>query len=166
MENKKARTCRGICNCLFSCLNRYNRLPNCTGIEKNTTTHNKKETHLKLANAITLLSLLWLSACSAHFPVVAKIGGDIYVGEAIGRLGENGTFTLSDSHGAECHGQFDNSAIDLTSPATIECSDGRTGTLTIVRNPGRKSGIGHGRLNDGTVVRFAYGPTGVHLLME
>lgn len=120
----------------------------------------------KSTQAIVLLSLYAMSACSVHFPVVAKIDGDLYVGEAIGRLNDRGTYTVRNPRGVECHGQFDSSAIDLTSPATMECSDGRAGTLTIVRNPGRKSGFGHGQLNDGTVVRFAYGPTGVRLLLE
>ena len=88
------------------------------------------------------------------------------MGEAIAQVASKGTYSLTTTRGAECHGEFENSAIDLTSPATIECSDGRTGTLMILRNPDRKSGLGQGKLNDGTNVRFAYGPTATQLVME
>ena len=106
-----------------------------------------------------------IMACTAHFPLVIKIGDDIYMGEASASVGESGKYSVTNAKGMECHGEFE-STLEMTSPATIICGDGRTGTLKIVRNPGRKSGMGQGVLNDGTVVRFSYGPTVTLMQMQ
>lgn len=127
----------------------------------------RQRSNLMTTNRILLtLLILPISACAVHFPVMARIDGSVYMGEAIGQLGSKGTYSLTNPKGTECHGEFENSAISLTSPATIECSDGRKGTLLILRNPNRKSGLGQGKLNDGTEVRFSYGPTSSQISLE
>lgn len=115
---------------------------------------------------ILALLTLPISACAVHFPLMVKIENSTYMGEAIGQLGVTGTYSVTNPEGAECHGEFENSAVNLTSPATIVCSDGRKGTILILRNPDRKSGLGQGKLNDGTVVRFSYGPTRSQINIE
>ena len=113
-----------------------------------------------------MLSVVYLYACSVHYPVVMKINSEIYIGEAIASIGTTGTYIVKTTEGAKCHGEFENSSSSLSSPATITCSDDRKGKLTIIRNPDRRSGFGQGKLEDGTKVRFAYGPTATKLILE
>jgi len=109
--------------------------------------------------------LLILTACSVTVPVVAKIGDDILQGSATGRLSGKGDYLVQNIDGLICTGEYDSLDQELTISSHVTCNDGRYGAVIITRNPGLKSGVGQGKLNDGTVFKFAFGSMSTMMMM-
>jgi hypothetical protein len=103
----------------------------------------------------------WATAAGEGFlsttgPVIAILAGDLFLGEAEGRLGGSGTLRIRSraDPGVTCSGQFTYSA-ELGNAGTMRCSDGTTGAfqfhrLSLVR------GYGTGISSRGSI-SFTYG---------
>ena len=93
---------------------------------------------------------------SATRPVIAMLGGDLYVGEAVGHL--NGAGTLAVHSQADpsitCSGEFTSSA-KLGGAGELRCSDGATATFQFKRMDAFR-GYGGGTHSRGTM-SFTYG---------
>ena len=109
--------------------------------------------------------VFFVSGCSVTVPVVAKVGSDTLQGSATGRITGKGDFLVQNIAGLVCTGEYDSLDRALTITGSVECNDGRYGTVIITRNPGLKSGMGQGKLNDGTVFKFAFGSMSTMMLM-
>ena len=112
-----------------------------------------------------VLLVLAISGCSVTVPVIAKVGDSTLQGSATGRMSGKGDFLVQDMNGLSCTGEYDSLDQELTITGSVKCSDGRYGTVIITRNPGLKSGMGQGKLNDGTVFKFAFGSMSTMMLM-
>lgn len=112
------------------------------------------------------IQLLWclaapflLAGCgSITVPAAVKMeNGDAYVGTTTAAM-SGGTFQVSATSGkVACSGNYD--AFDTSSviSAPVSCSDGRYGTITVIRNPDLRGGAGTVNLADGSTGRVAFG---------
>lgn len=83
--------------------------------------------------------------------------GQSFTGSATVKINGEGVFELVSIAGVKCGGAYN--AMDK-SPAmsiTFSCSDGRTGTADVIRNPDGMSGSGSGVLSDGETITFRFG---------
>ena len=103
----------------------------------------------------------WVSAANADLlsatrPVIAMLGGDLYVGSAVGHL--NGAGTLAVHSQADpsitCSGEFTSSA-KLGGAGQLSCNDGATATFQFKRMDVFR-GYGGGTHSRGTMT-FTYG---------
>lgn len=108
-----------------------------------------------MKKTIIAISSLSLAAC-VYTPVAMQIEG---TGEAalLGEAGGGG-FELENLDGLECEGTYNLLSGDKVLITDIECSDGRTGKVQVVRT-GRNltNGSGVGRLSDGSTVKILLG---------
>jgi hypothetical protein len=112
------------------------------------------------AIAIAVGSAGWVNAANAALsatrPVIAILGGDIYVGSAVGHL--NGSGTLSVHSQADptitCSGEFTSSA-KLGGAGQLRCNDGATSTFQFKRLDAFR-GHGGGTFSRGSM-SFTYG---------
>ena len=98
-----------------------------------------------------------VEGCAVTVPIAAKIGDTSFMGDATGKITGDGSYSISSIDGVTCTGTYDSLDPTLTIRSLIKCSDGRSGAIMIVRNRDLKSGIGQGRLSDGTPVKFGFG---------
>ena len=93
---------------------------------------------------------------SATGNVIAVLAGELFVGEAEGRLNGSGTFTIRSQANPTltCLGRFTSSAT-LGGSGQIHCNDGATGTIRFQRITAFK-GHGTGKTTRGEM-SFAYG---------
>lgn len=103
----------------------------------------------------------WASPANAQLfsttgPVIAMLAGDLFLGEAEGKLGESGTIKLQSRANPDvsCHGQFRFSA-ELRGAGTLRCNDNTTATLQFQRLS-LVQGYGTGSSSRGAV-SFTYG---------
>ena len=89
-------------------------------------------------------------------PVIAILGGDLFLGEAEGRLGGSGTVWIQSRARPEviCRGSFSSSA-ELGGAGSMLCSDGVTATFRFTRL-GLAHGHGTGNSSRGPL-SFTYG---------
>jgi hypothetical protein len=108
-----------------------------------------------LAGSTTVLGGELLSATG---PVIAILGGDLFVGEAEGHLSGAGTLVIHSqkNHALTCLGQFTSSA-ELGGSGQMHCSDGTTATFHFQRLT-MFCGHGMGNFSRGSM-SFAYGLT-------
>jgi hypothetical protein len=101
-----------------------------------------------------------LSACGEiRIPVKAETDKDeVFKGEIIASLTE-GSAHLASKSGVTCNGTYDQFSTEQVVMMYMSCSDGRHGKITATRDLplGSQSGIGMGKMNDGTQVTFAWG---------
>lgn len=112
--------------------------------------------NLKLTIA-AITSLAILSGCGS-FTVPASgllSDGTVLTGTTTAAA-SGGTFEVTGG-GITCSGTYDamSSAKRIQAPAS--CSDGRTGTLDIVRNADGLGGVATGTFSDGTTGEFVFG---------
>src|SRR4051812_18207459 len=71
---------------------------------------------------------------SATGPVIAIIGGELFVGEAEGHLGGSGTLVIhaQKDPGMVCKGQFTSSS-ELGGSGSLQCSDGASAAFQFKR---------------------------------
>jgi hypothetical protein len=108
-----------------------------------------------LASSATVLGGGLLSATG---PVIAIVGGDLFVGEAEGHLSGAGTLNIHSQKdpALTCLGQFTSTA-ELGGSGQMRCSDGSTATFHFQR---LTMFCGHGVGNSGRgPISFAYGLT-------
>jgi hypothetical protein len=82
--------------------------------------------------------------------------GEAFYGQATASLSE-GKFQVTNAAGVVCSGNYDplDRSRELTVPFT--CTDGRSGTIHIVRNKDLMGGAGTGVFSDGTTGEFKFG---------
>ena len=93
---------------------------------------------------------------SAVGPVIAILGGELFVGEAEGHLGGAGTLAIHSKKtpSLTCVGEFTSSA-ELGGTGTLRCSDGATAAFHFQRM-GLRRGHGEGTTTRGAM-SFVYG---------
>ncbi len=104
---------------------------------------------------------VWTTAAGEGFlsttgPVIAILAGDLFLGEAEGRLGGSGTLRIRSraDPGVTCIGQFTYSA-ERGDAGTMRCSDGTTGAFQFHRLSLLR-GYGTGSSSRGSI-SFTYG---------
>jgi hypothetical protein len=98
-----------------------------------------------------------LCACSTTVPVTGQTSaGEIFKGEATASLSE-GTFHVAGPGGKTCSGTYDQWSLKSTLSVEVNCSDGRHGTVLVVRDATLTHGTGAGYMNDGTKFTFTLG---------
>ncbi|ANM17181.1 hypothetical protein AMK06_CH02287 [Rhizobium sp. N541] len=114
---------------------------------------------MKLKLMLGLLAALPLAACgTVTLPAAVKMNdGQALMGTTTAAV-SGGTFQVATPKGdISCSGNYD--AFD-TSPVTsapVHCSDGRYGTITVLRSPDGVSGAGAVSLADGAKGNLAFG---------
>ena len=105
----------------------------------------------------------WITAANAELlsatrPVIALLGGDLYVGSAVGHLSGAGTLAIHSQKNPAltCLGQFTSSAA-LGGSGQMLCSDGTTATFKFQRLSVFR-GYGDGSTSRGSMT-FSYGLT-------
>jgi hypothetical protein len=93
---------------------------------------------------------------SATGPVIAILGGELFVGEAEGHLNGSGTLAIHSQKKPDltCAGEFTSSA-ELGGKGQLKCTDGSTATFQFKRLTVRR-GHGGGRFGRGSM-SFTYG---------
>jgi hypothetical protein len=93
---------------------------------------------------------------SATGPVIAIVGGELFVGEAEGHLNGAGTLAIHSQKkpGLTCAGEFTSSA-EQGGKGQLKCTDGSTATFQFKRLTVRR-GHGGGRFGRGSM-SFTYG---------
>ena len=106
-----------------------------------------------------LVAPMALSGCgSITVPAAVKMdNGEAYVGTTTAAL-SGGTFQVSATSGSvTCSGTYDALDTNPVISAPVRCSDGRYGTITVVRNPDLRGGAGSVLLADGSSGSVAFG---------
>lgn len=113
---------------------------------------------MKKAVAIALVSIGALSACgSITAPVIGETStGERFTGTATASI-DAGTFDIASASGVKCSGVYDQFSKDRSLILPFRCSDGLTGTATLLRDPGLRSGAGVVTFSDGTTGTFQFG---------
>ena len=82
--------------------------------------------------------------------------GEKFYGQATASMSE-GKFQVTNQTGVLCSGNYDPMSRARELDVSFTCTDGRTGTLHIVRNPNLMGGVGTGTFSDGTTGDFKFG---------
>ncbi len=101
-----------------------------------------------------------LAGCATEIkgPIIGRLSdGSPAIGEATARMDGDGSFWVELAAGSRCEGPYDALARDLVITAAVTCSDGRTGTAVITRQPSLQSGKAEVTLTDGTSGQFVFG---------
>jgi len=115
----------------------------------------------KILTAVFTVCAAWINPAGADLfsstgPVIAILAGDLFLGEAEGRIGGSGTVWIQSRSRPElsCRGQFTYSA-ELGGVGNMLCSDGATATFKF-RRLGLLRGHGTGSSTRGPL-SFTYG---------
>jgi hypothetical protein len=113
---------------------------------------------MKIRNIAALCAGILVAGCgSITVPASGTTSkGEKFYGQATATISE-GKFLVTDQAGILCSGTYDplSRARQLTVP--FSCSDGRKGTLNIMRDPDLMGGSGTGIFSDGTTGTFKFG---------
>jgi hypothetical protein len=82
--------------------------------------------------------------------------GEKFYGQATATISE-GRFLVTNQTGVLCSGTYDPLSRERQLTVPFSCSDGRKGTLNILRNPDLMGGSGTGIFSDGTTGTFKFG---------
>lgn len=99
-----------------------------------------------------------LSACgSITVPASGTTStGELFYGQAIATMSA-GTFQVTNAQNVICSGNYDQFSKAKEFDIPFKCTDGRSGTIHIVRNDDLLSGGGTGVFSDGTTGEFKFG---------
>lgn len=82
--------------------------------------------------------------------------GEKFYGQATASMSE-GKFVVTNQAGVLCSGKYDQFSSKRQLIVPFTCTDGRKGTLDIMRNPDLMGGAGTGTFSDGTTGTFKFG---------
>ncbi len=112
----------------------------------------------KTWRVVAFLPLLLASCGSLTVPAAVKMdSGEALIGTTTAAV-SGGTFTVNNPSGSVgCSGTYDALDTRPTLSAPFRCSDGRYGTITVLRSPGGRGGSGTVLLADGGRGPVAFG---------
>lgn len=113
-----------------------------------------------------LAAMCLLSSCgSITLPAAVKMeSGEALTGTTTAAT-SGGTFQVASPTGnLNCSGNYDPFDTAPVISAPVRCSDGRYGTITVLRSPEGRSGVGTVALADGTTGRVAFGSRAAEIL--
>ena len=113
-----------------------------------------------------LAAMCLLSSCgSLTLPAAVKMeSGEALTGTTTAAT-SGGTFQVASPTGnLNCSGNYDPFDTAPVISAPVRCSDGRYGTITVLRSPEGRSGVGTVALADGTTGRVAFGSRAAEIL--
>ncbi|MBB4103578.1 hypothetical protein GGQ66_002136 [Rhizobium borbori] len=107
---------------------------------------------------LVMMSLALQSCGSITVPAAVKMdSGEAYVGTTTAAI-SGGTFQVTATSGVvTCSGTYDAFDTNPVISAPVRCSDGRYGTITVLRNPDMRGGSGTVTLANGSHGRVAFG---------
>ncbi|MER9596673.1 MULTISPECIES: hypothetical protein [unclassified Mesorhizobium] len=105
-----------------------------------------------------LSAALMLTGCgSVSVPASGSTSnGEKFYGQATASLSE-GKFVVTNQSGVLCTGKYDQFSTARQLTVEFTCTDGRKGTIHILRNPDLMGGAGTGTFSDGTTATFKFG---------
>jgi hypothetical protein len=113
---------------------------------------------VKTLGAIALCAVIaGCAAIEVTVPVHGKMAGAPVSGQATGRGDGKGVFWVDMPGGGRCHGEYDSLSKEHTFVVPAKCDDGRTGTITIIRNANLVGGKATAEISDGTRGQFVFG---------
>ncbi len=110
-------------------------------------------------NILSALALCGLLAGCGSVSVPASgttSKGEKFYGQATASLSE-GKFVVTNQSGVLCSGKYDQFSTARQLAVAFTCTDGRKGTINILRNPDLMGGSGTGTFSDGTTGTFKFG---------